>query len=104
MQFVTSRSEALNRLNKYIENNISNYNTKRNFDFGVNDRSNVSCLSPYITHRLINEYETVKLVLKKYPFQKVDKFIQEIFMEKINTPDASFKKSHHTFIRRNIKN
>ena len=24
MQFVTSRSEALNRLNKYIENNISN--------------------------------------------------------------------------------
>ena len=79
MQFATSRSEALNRLNKYIENDISNYNTKRNFDFGVSDRSNVSCLSPYITHRLINEYETVKLVLKKYPFQKVDKFIQEIF-------------------------
>ena len=79
MQFVTSRSEALDKLNKYIENDISNYNTKRNFDFGVNNRSNVSCLSPYITHRLINEYETAKLVLKKYPFQKVDKFIQEIF-------------------------
>ena len=79
MQFVTSRSEALDKLNKYIENDISNYNSKRNFDFGVNNRSNVSCLSPYITHRLINEYETAKLVLKKYPFQKVDKFIQEIF-------------------------
>ena len=79
MQFVTSRSEALDKLNKYIENDISNYNLKRNFDFGVNNRSNVSCLSPYITHRLINEYETAKLVLKKYPFQKVDKFIQEIF-------------------------
>ena len=79
MQFVTSRSEALDKLNKYIENDISNYNTKRNFDFGVNNRSNVSCLSPYITHRLISEYETAKLVLKKYPFQKVDKFIQEIF-------------------------
>ena len=79
MQFVTSRSEALDKLNKYIENDISNYNAKRNFDFGVNNRSNVSCLSPYITHRLINEYETAKLVLKKYPFQKVDKFIQEIF-------------------------
>ena len=79
MQFVTSRSEALDKLNKYIENDISNYNTKRNFDFGVTNRNNVSCLSPYITHRLITEYETAKLVLKKYPFQKVDKFIQEIF-------------------------
>ena len=39
----------------------------------------MSCLSPYITHRLITEYETAKIVLKKYPFQKVDKFIQEIF-------------------------
>ena len=79
MQFITSRSEALDKLNKYLESDISNYNTKRNFDFGVTDRSNVSCLSPYITHRLITEYETTKLVLKKYPFQKVDKFIQEIF-------------------------
>ena len=79
MQFITSRSEALDKLNKYLESDISNYNAKRNFDFGVADRRNVSCLSPYITHRLITEYETTKLVLKKYPFQKVDKFIQEIF-------------------------
>ena len=79
MHFVTSRSEALNKLNKFLESDISNYNTKRSFDFGVTNRSNVSCLSPYITHRLIIEYETVKLVLKKYPFKKVDKFIQEIF-------------------------
>ncbi len=79
MQFVTSRSEALGKLNKFLESDISNYNSKRNFDLGVTNRSNVSCLSPYITHRLITEYETAKLVLKKYPFQKVDKFIQEIF-------------------------
>ena len=79
MEFVTSRSEALDKLNKFIESDISNYDTKRNFDFGVTNRSNVSCLSPYITHRLITEYETAKIVLKKYPFQKVDKFIQEIF-------------------------
>ena len=79
MQFATSRSEALDKLNKFIESDISNYNTKRNFDFGATNRSNVSCLSPYITHRLITEYETAKFVLRKYPFQKVDKFIQEIF-------------------------
>ena len=79
MKFITSRSEALDKLRKYIESDISNYNTKRNFDFGVTNRSNVSCLSPYITHRLITEYETAKIVLKKHSFQKVDKFIQEIF-------------------------
>ena len=70
MQFITSRSEALDKLNQYIEKNISNYNSKRNFDFGVNNRSNVSCLSPYITHRLITEYETAKLVLKNILFKK----------------------------------
>ena len=79
MQFVTSRLEALDKLNKFLENDITNYNSKRNFDFGVTNRQNVSCLSPYICHRLITEFETAKLVLKKYPFQKVDKFIQEIF-------------------------
>ena len=79
MRFVNSRLEALDKLNKFIESDISNYNAKRNFDFGADNRNNVSCLSPYITHRLITEYETTKLVLKKYPFQKVDKFIQEIF-------------------------
>ena len=79
MQFITSRLAALDRLNKFIEGDISNYNLKRNFDYGVDNRRNVSCLSPYITHRLITEYETTKLVLLKHPFQKVDKFIQEIF-------------------------
>ena len=79
MQFTTSRLAALDRLNKFIEGDISNYNSKRNFDYGVDNRRNVSCLSPYITHRLITEYETTKLVLLKHPFKKVDKFIQEIF-------------------------
>ena len=64
MKFATSRLEVLEKLNKFIDSDISNYNTKRNFDFGVTNRANVSCLSPYITHRLITEYETAKLVLK----------------------------------------
>ena len=71
MKFETSRLGALEKLNNFIENDILNYNSKRNFDFGVKNRKNVSCLSPYITHRLITEYETAKQVLKKHPFQKV---------------------------------
>ena len=79
MIFQTTRENALKQLNNFIEKDILNYNSKRNFDFGVNDRSNVSCLSPYLTHRIITEFETAKKVLTKHSFQKVDKFIQEIF-------------------------
>ena len=79
MKFETTRQGALNKLDHFIENEIANYNFKRNFDLGPKKRENVSCLSPYITHRLINEYETVKTVLKKYPYQKVEKYIQEVF-------------------------
>ena len=79
MKFETTRQGALNKLDHFIENEIANYNFKRNFDLGPKKRENVSCLSPYITHRLINEYETVKIVLKKYPYQKVEKYIQEVF-------------------------
>ena len=49
----------------------------RNFDFGIKNRKNISCLSPYITHRLISEYEVAKKVLSKHPYQKLEKFIQE---------------------------
>ena len=79
MNFESTRQEAVKRLNHFIDKEILNYNTKRNFDFGVHDRKNVSCLSPYVAHRLITEYEIIKKVLKKHPFQKVDKYIQEIF-------------------------
>ena len=79
MKFETTRLGALSKLDHFIENEIANYNFKRNFDLGPKKRENVSCLSPYITHRLINEYETVKIVLKKYPYQKVEKYIQEVF-------------------------
>ena len=79
MNFKTSREEALEVLKNYVEKEITNYNSKRNFDFGPLNRENVSCLSPYITHRLITEYEVTKKVLSKHPHQKVEKYIQEIF-------------------------
>ena len=79
MNFKTSRTDVLEILENYVDQDISSYNAQRNFDFGPQNRKNISCLSPYIAHRLISEYEVVKKVLNKYPFQKVEKFIQEIF-------------------------
>ena len=79
MNFKTSRTKSLEVLKNYIEKDILNYTTLRNFDFGINNRKNISCLSPYITHRLISEFEAAKKVLKKYPYKKVEKYVQEIF-------------------------
>ena len=79
MKFELTREGALKKLDDFIENEIGNYRSKRNLDFGPNERKNISCLSPYITHRLITEYEVIKKILRKRPYQKVEKFIQEIF-------------------------
>ena len=55
MKFDTSRAAALNKLNNFVEENLAEYSKLRNFDFGPEKRTNVSCLSPYITHGVINE-------------------------------------------------
>ena len=81
MIFKTTREEALQDLENYINNEIVNYSTQRNFDFGPSKRKNVSCLSPYISHRLITEYEVVKKVLSKFPYQKVENIFKKYFGE-----------------------
>jgi len=78
MNFEASRAKALDKLNYFVENNLSDYSKLRNFDFGPENRSNISCLSPYITHGIINENEVIKKSLGKFSFSKNEKFIQEI--------------------------
>jgi len=78
MIFAASRAKAVDQLNNFIEQNLSDYSKLRNFDFGPDNRSNISCLSPYITHGIINELEVVDKSLKKFSFAKNEKFIQEV--------------------------
>ena len=78
MGFKVSRVEAVEELNQFIENNLSEYSKLRNFDFGPQKRDNTSCLSPYVTHGLINEVEIINKSLKKFSFVKNEKFIQEV--------------------------
>ena len=78
MLFEASRAKAIEKLNHFIENNLTDYSKLRNFDFGPEGRSNVSCLSPYITHGIINEKEIIKKSLDKFSFAKNEKFIQEV--------------------------
>ena len=78
MIFEASRAKALNQLNNFVENNLGEYSKLRNFDFGPEKRSNISCLSPYITHGIINEQEVIRKALSKFSFSKNEKFIQEV--------------------------
>ena len=76
--FEASRAKAINQLDNFVENNLSEYSRLRNFDFGPEKRLNVSCLSPYITHGIINEKEVIQKSLSKFSFSKNEKFIQEV--------------------------
>ena len=75
MIFETSRYEALNQLDDFINNGLADYSKLRNFDFGPEKRNNISCLSPYITHGIINEKEVIQKALSKFSFSKNEKFI-----------------------------
>ncbi len=78
MNFEASRAKAIDKLNSFIEKNLSDYSRLRNFDFGPDKRDNVSCLSPYVTHGVLNEIEIIKKSLAKFSFSKNEKFIQEV--------------------------
>ena len=78
MIFEASRAKAVDKLNNFIEQNLTDYSKLRNFDFGPDNRSNISCLSPYITHGAISELEVISKYLNKFSFSKNEKFIQEV--------------------------
>ena len=76
--FEPKRDFASKKLINFVDNNLFEYSKLRNFDFGPDKRTNISCLSPYITHGILTELEVMKLSLKKHSFVKIEKFIQEV--------------------------
>tara|TARA_B100000614_G_scaffold89145_1_gene80716 strand:- start:714 stop:1841 length:1128 start_codon:yes stop_codon:yes gene_type:complete len=63
----------------FIQKGLKDYSSQRNYDFGPKSRENISNLSKYISHRIINEYDLIREILSQYSLQKVDKFVQEVF-------------------------
>ena len=78
MNFEPSREFAIKKLEDFIDKNLHEYSKLRNFDFGPEQRKNVSSISPYITHGILSETEIIKNSLKKFSFAKNEKFIQEV--------------------------
>ena len=71
--------DAKEKWDDFLENKITNYEKLRNFDYGPTNKSSVSKLSPYISHRVLLEYELLEEVKKKYHSQKINKFVEEIY-------------------------
>ena len=75
----TLRKHSLKKLEKFISNGINSYSSKRNYDFGPSNRSNISLLSPYIRKRILHEKEVINRCLEHFSLNKIEKFIQEVF-------------------------
>ncbi|MFL2895790.1 MAG: hypothetical protein ACJZ4E_02380 [Candidatus Pelagibacter sp.] len=82
MNFEASRAKAIDKLDNFVEKNLSDYSKLRNFDFGPDKRDNVSCLSPYVTHGVLNEIEIIKNHLRSFLFQKMKSLYRKYFGER----------------------
>ncbi len=77
--FTPTRAAGLVRLQAFVPRSGRAYAETRNYDFGPDDRSNVSALSPWIRHRLVTEEEVLAATLARFRPSTAEKFIQEVF-------------------------
>ena len=69
MDFKPNYKSAKKILDDFINKGLESYSSKRNFDFGPKNRSNVSCLSPFIRKRIIHEKSILENCLKNNKFE-----------------------------------
>jgi deoxyribodipyrimidine photo-lyase len=77
-QFPATRDAGLLRLSTFVPRAGRDYAAGRNADNGPQNRAGVSCLSPYLRHRLITEQEVIQAVLAKHSLPAAEKFVQEV--------------------------
>ena len=77
--FAPTRKAGLERLEKFLSRTGHHYERNRNYDFGPEQRSNISVLSPWIRHRIITEQEVLTQTLARQSPSSAEKFVQEVF-------------------------
>ncbi len=73
-----SREAGQERLSQFLPAAGIDYAKRRNFDLGRENRSNVSALSPWIRHALLDEADILRSVLDRHGAAAAEKFIQEV--------------------------
>ena len=74
-----TRNAGLSRLENFVPRAGKTYAQARNVDLGPDDRANISCLFPWLRHRLVCEQEVVTATLARHGLSSSEKFIQEVF-------------------------
>ena len=72
-----SREAGLSQLSAFLPYAGNDYARLRNVDYGPRENTQVSNLSPWIRHRLINEQEVVAATVSVHGTRGTEKFIQE---------------------------
>lgn len=73
-----TRAAGLERLSNFTSTGLKLYTDGRNYDYGPEDRSNISALSPWIRRRLISEQEIIEKLFKTNSHGAADKYIQQV--------------------------
>ena len=77
--FMPTRAAGLARLDEAASRFGRHYREHRNHDLGPDDRSNVSTLSPWLTHRLLTEREVVARARADHGRDAPESFVREVF-------------------------
>lgn len=75
---LASRREGLARLGQFIPRAGDRYARTRNYDFGPENRANVSGLSPWIRMRLLRESEVIAAAVGVHGANDARKFVEEV--------------------------
>ena len=73
--------DAQEKWDDFLENKITNYEKLRNFDYGPTNKSSVSKLSPYISHRVLFEYELLEEVKKNIILKRLINLLKRFIGE-----------------------
>jgi len=71
--------EAEKKWKNFLSTKIKDYSSYRNYDYGPQEDNYVSKISPFISHRVLFEYQIIKDIKLKYKGNVVNKFIEEVY-------------------------
>ena len=71
--------EAEKKWQNFLSTKIKDYGSLRNYDYGPQEINYVSKISPFISHRVLLEYQIIKDIKSKYKSNLVNKFIEEVY-------------------------
>jgi deoxyribodipyrimidine photo-lyase len=77
--FPATREHALACLERFLPSAGRRYAQTRNTDYGPDRRFNTSCLSPYLSRRILLEEEVARAAIEAHGASGEDKFVAEIF-------------------------